>query len=409
MAQREAPKRVAEGISKRGGRYIVRVYDPETRKTKWHTLPEGTTLPQAKKAKRELEEAKRQVKTAQSETVAEWAARWNDSFPGRKESTIRHNTERIKAFVTDFGSRPLASISPKEARLWATGGACPLDLYDTARHWKDAEERDGTLIVPDHRHNIPAVRVLMGDAQRAGITPANPFGNLRLKQSSGRRHITVLTAEEVSRLAQTAKVVHGEFGEHLADLVLIAAWAGLRPGELRALIPERVDLKAGILTVVESADGKTGRVWETKTEHGSRVIPLLPEARKPLERVLAAREAGEFLFQPPRPRTRFHRQGRASLSAVTLNYWWSGVRDAFAAGLDEQHWLRRRIKGEQGKLTLYELRHACGTRLAERGVSAEDIAQFLGHADGGVLALQTYVHVAREFSAQRIRGAFEAA
>jgi hypothetical protein len=38
------------------------------------------------------------------------------------------------------------------------------------------------------------------------------------------------------------------------------------------------------------------------------------------------------------------------------------------------------------------LRHGMASLMAERGESPAQIAAHLGHADGGVLALRTYVH-----------------
>jgi integrase len=412
--ERERPVRVAEGIYKRGGRYLVPIYHPPTAKggkgsRKWHTLPTGTTLAGAKKAKRELEESKSESTAAKVETVGEFAGRWNEAFPGRKASTIRHNDERIKPFVRDFGARSLDSITPKEARLWVMGGTAPLDLYETAKDWDGAQESRGSLTVPAHIANHPAVRALMGDAQRAGIVNGNPFSNMRIKQAAGRRNIEVLTAAEVDTLANTAKRVYGEFGDHFSDLILTAAWTGLRPGELFALIPERVDLEAGTLHVVESSDNKYRTLWEVKTEAGAdREIVLLPKAHAALKRVLEVRAPGEFLFQPPRPTNRWHEHGKAAFGGEQFSYYWRPVRDAFTAQLPATHWLPARVakNGINGKITLYEMRHAFGTRLAEQGVPAEDIARLMGHADGGVLAMRTYIHVSREHTADRVRKLF---
>ena len=42
--------------------------------------------------------------------------------------------------------------------------------------------------------------------------------------------------------------------------------------------------------------------------------------------------------------------------------------------------------------TPHKLRHGMASLMAERGYGAADIAALLGHADGGVLALKTYIH-----------------
>jgi integrase len=60
-------------------------------------------------------------------------------------------------------------------------------------------------------------------------------------------------------------------------------------------------------------------------------------------------------------------------------------------------WLRRRAYGLMAKVgvrqvRLYDARHACLTYLAGEGVPDVVLAAWAGHADGGTLAKQVYVH-----------------
>jgi integrase len=56
--------------------------------------------------------------------------------------------------------------------------------------------------------------------------------------------------------------------------------------------------------------------------------------------------------------------------------------------------------------TPHKLRHGLASLMANRGYSAAQIAAHLGHADGGVLALRTYIHADRLDSADFIDDAF---
>jgi integrase len=50
------------------------------------------------------------------------------------------------------------------------------------------------------------------------------------------------------------------------------------------------------------------------------------------------------------------------------------------------------------RLTHHDLRHLFATRCIESGVAIPTVARWLGHKDGGVLALKTYGHLRSEHS-----------
>lgn len=66
----------------------------------------------------------------------------------------------------------------------------------------------------------------------------------------------------------------------------------------------------------------------------------------------------------------------AALSPRTLDQWW--IRSLEHAGLPHRR--------------LHASRHTAASLLAARGAPVPLIAAWLGHADGGVLAMRTYVH-----------------
>ena len=99
-------------------------------------------------------------------TVAEWASEWTTSplWARPAESTNLHNAERIRGFVTAHGHRPMCSIGDEIVAAWLRGGR--------------------------NRSTVPALRAFFHDAMSAAagrLVDRNPFANLRLPGSRGRR------------------------------------------------------------------------------------------------------------------------------------------------------------------------------------------------------------------------------
>ena len=49
-------------------------------------------------------------------------------------------------------------------------------------------------------------------------------------------------------------------------------------------------------------------------------------------------------------------------------------------------------------LTLHDFRHLFATRCIESGVDIQTVSRWLGHEDGGTLAMKTYVHLLNSHS-----------
>lgn len=429
MARRKDPPgkmtRVADGIYRRNGGYVVRVYNPVTKGRE--NFP-ADTIEEAREIKRREEANKKARGRAVRQTVEVWAPRFTagagEANP-RSESTRKHNAERIKPFVADFADRELESITKQEAHLWIKGGTAPPELEDVARTWAGAEEHDGVVTVPAHRSNLAAVRAMFGDAKRVDLIADNPFGGMGLQQSRGRSDIDVIQPDELEALVRIAGEEHGVYGRYVfAPMIVAAAWTGLRPGELFALRPEDVELDrrvtrngqgirvvrpgdrgyedaepAPVLHVRRALNAKTGETGDTKN-HERRTVALLPEAEKALRQLL---EQGlppdEPIFRTTHGKPYMQRHH---------HYYWDPVRRAFRNSRPEGHWLHERVaeKGRTGELDFYELRHHFGTRLAEAGLSPYDIAKMMGHRDGGKLAMERYIHTDRDMAIERTLQAF---
>ena len=58
-------------------------------------------------------------------------------------------------------------------------------------------------------------------------------------------------------------------------------------------------------------------------------------------------------------------------------------------------------------MDFYELRHYCATRLLEAGLDRRDVAEQLGHTDGGLLVETTYGHPSKRRALDRVRQALD--
>ncbi|PYL08595.1 MAG: hypothetical protein DME33_06845 [Verrucomicrobia bacterium] len=122
-------------------------------------------------------------------------------------------------------------------------------------------------------------------------------------------------------------------------------------------------------TVVRGDPETATKNWEV------RRVPMIPEARALFERMRA-----EQRDQP--------------LEAKVFR-----VRECQKA-LD-----RACKKVGTGRITHHDLRHLFATRCIESGVDIPTVSRWLGHKDGGALAMKTYGHLRREHrlaQAQRV-------
>jgi integrase len=287
-----------------------------------------------------------------SETCDSFAERWTADYPRPRGSTNKHNAERVKVFAKDFAGIKLSSVDRPAAREWAM----------------------------KHRSNHPAVRAMFADAMRDGLIDLNPFAELRLPGSRGRKDLVTLTEVELVALADVAltdEMELGEYGREYRAMILFSGYVGLRPGELFAL---RRDDIAGQLCTIERALSRTGEIGYTKTGR-SRTVIVPPPAQDALLDVPA--HPSGLLFTSPADRM-------------------------WTQPLHHRYWSLLRRFAKRPGFDFYGLRHTAATLLLERGVTPWDVAVQLGHTDGGQLVMSLYGHPTEAGARARLLGAWDA-
>jgi integrase len=237
---------------------------------------------------------------------------------------------------------------------------------------------------------------MFSDAVDEGLADSNPFGRMGLKQTDGRKDLTVLTKDEVQRLADVALDVHGpKFGPEFAAMILWGAYTCMRPGETFAARYSRL---SGDEYDVETQYHSRLRK-ETAPKHGSTGRIYVPEPAQQAVLDKPRRLGDDLMFRTKRGR---------QFNQGSLHRAWSTVRETFMAGLPAHHHLRTRIERDaEDKLDFYELRHfGASYMLNELELEPWVIAEQLRHSDGGVLVVQLYGHPSRREAIKRIRRAY---
>ncbi len=147
-----------------------------------------------------------------------------------------------------------------------------------------------------------------------------------------------------------------------ADLVRFLAYSGLRKGEASNVTWGDVDLDRGTIRVRGDAESGTKNSEE-------RIVPIIEEMRGLLERLRSE--------QPHEDHDCVMRVGECQ-----------GNMD------------RATELVKMKRITHHDLRHLFATRCIESGVDIPTVSRWLGHKDGGALAMKVYGHLRDQHSAE---------
>jgi integrase len=218
-----------------------------------------------------------------------------------------------------------------------------------------------------YNNTLAGLRHVFDVAIEAGIIYGNPAAKLdrvpvRAKQ------LTLPSGDQFLQLVDAVEHAGAWCSRDCADFVRGLAFTGCRKGEAGQIEWRDVDFEAG--EIVVRGDAETGtKNWEL------RRVPLIPEACALFERMRSER-FGESLD------TKVFRVNECQKA------------------LD-----RACKKVSTDRITHHDLRHLFATRCIESGVDIPTVSRWLGHKDGGALAMKTYGHLRREHSiaqAQRV-------
>lgn len=222
---------------------------------------------------------------------------------------------------------------------------------------------------------VDALRYVLDLAVQRGAIHTNPVtvkpeDGSRLKKRVERTKLTLPSFADVQRIftAIEENGARGGWAEEAADFCRFMLYSGARVGE--AAVTKWADV---------DWDGKTIHIPGYKSESSDRTIPLFADLEALLRKVKERRQRtaavavnGDAVIDQEAPLFRIS-EAQRSLNTACAKL---GVQ----------------------RVTHHDFRHLFATKCIEAGVDIPTISRWLGHADGGALAMKIYGHLQREHS-----------
>jgi integrase len=278
---------------------------------------------------------------------AEWAARWQATTVNLRPNTRAAYANLLRRYLLPtFNQTPLADLDPLAVRAWLAGmEAAGVGASTRAKCYR-------------------LLSRILGQAVEAGYLSRNPC-MVRGAASEPRTEMRFATVDQVAELAEAMP-------PRFKALVLVAAYTGLRWGELAGLRVKRVDLLHRRITVAEQLTETRGAFafGPPKTAAGMRTVTLPMVAATALAEHLAAyAEPGpDGLVFPA------GRRGPLRRSNFTRRVWMPATRAVGVEGL-----------------RFHDLRHTAATLAIAAGASTRELMVRMGHSSSA--AALRYQHV----------------
>lgn len=205
---------------------------------------------------------------------------------------------------------------------------------------------------------LSILRRVLDIAVESGVRYDNPARDKDVKRARVRRkELRLPEPDQFLSLVAHVRGTGSGRGGHCADAIEFFSYAGPRLKEAARIYGKDCSFIKN--EIIIRGDPITGtKNWEI------RRVPMIPEMKKLLERLKAECGEQEFLNNPVLKVRKFNRSLKNACKKLGLHH-----------------------------LTHHDLRHLFATRCIESGVDIPTVAKWLGHKDGGVLAMQTYGHL----------------
>lgn len=272
------------------------------------------------------------------------AAKWLDTVRHTmKPSSIQRRQCCIDNMVPYFNDTPIRNLKPADCDAWLQG-------------------RGTTISASSFAHELGTLNLVFGFAVKRGLLLSNPASHIERKPFE-KNEMQVPSREQFKKLIAAMRDANGTFGSQgkgsdAADFVELLAYSGCRQAEASALRWCEANFNEGVLTI----NG-------TKSKSSERQIPMTGALSELLGRLKAGRhpKQGDFISQI--------KDAKKSLATTCRKL-----------GLPH--------------FTHHDFRHFFATTCIESGVDIPTVSRWLGHKDGGALAMRVYGHLRVQHSTE---------
>jgi integrase len=279
---------------------------------------------------------------------------WRESWGGRLSPTTAARYKSIveNYLLPEFGSTPIGRID-----------------HGAVQRYVDRLAADPSLAAGTVRNVFAVLRNAMSKGVRRGLVKVNPCTNIDLPRSP-REEMLFLDASEIRALAEA-------IDPYYRTLVYVAAYCGLRSGELLGLRRSDVDLLRGVIHVRRALKDVDGRLefGETKT-HANRTVSLPRFLREMLGDHLASPLPG----------------GNGPDALVFPSKTGKPLRHNLFYRRHFRRAVLRALPTEKAGLRFHDLRHSCASLSIAAGAHVKLVSARLGHSSVQI-TLDRYAHL----------------
>jgi integrase len=270
-------------------------------------------------------------------------------------STVKRREMYVKGLAPNFGNAPIRNINTQDCDRWV-------------------KERGATLASETFVHELDVMRLVFEFALERGLILSNPAKHIKRRKVVSKQ-IVVPSLEQFKQLVSAIRQADGHKGNQErtkdgANLVEFLAFSGARIGEV--IGGGDANERRPLFWADVNFERNTIFLPGTKTESAPRTIPMTKNLREHLRRMNAENK--------PKPTDRIIpiKSARKCLQTACENL-------------------------ELPQFTHHDFRHFFATTCIESGVDIPTVSRWLGHKDGGALAMKRYGHLRQEHSLAMIK------
>ncbi len=283
-------------------------------------------------------------------TFTTFATTWIDSLGNLKPSTIESYRSVLAHFVSEFGERPLHTLTVTDVNRYLA-------------------QRAETCTPKTARNELAVLNKILGDAQEAGhlfrhpLTRSRALRRPKAVEADEEHEVEIFDPGEIEALLQAVE-------PYWVPYILTGVLTGLRPGELVGLHWGDIDWTKRVLNIRRTF--RKGVEYVLKTKRSKRSIDIGDQLVGTLRQLARERFGNEDALELEQPIFVTLERTRIDVNNFRTRVWMPAL---VAAGLAYRK--------------PYSLRHSFATLLLAEGQSVAYISAQLGHSSP-VMTLNVY-------------------